>query len=99
MGDQTGGKINQELLSHIKSLIGTNAGVSAMDAEENHQLMNLALGKASQKLVAIAVKGHVSHMTIAWHGLDGPIEGFATPLYRYTEVSNSRSKITGVLKR
>ena len=97
--DRPGGSINAELLKHIKSLIATNAGVSALDAEENHQLMNVALGKATQKLVALAVKGHVSHMTRAWHGLDGHIQGFTTPLYRYTEVSNSRNKTVNVLKR
>jgi hypothetical protein len=97
--DRPGERINPELLEQIKHLILTNAGVSALDAEENHQLMNAALGRASQKLVALAVKGHVSHMTRAWHGLDGPIEGFATPLYRYTEVSNSKNKTVNVLKR
>jgi len=97
--DRPGESLNLDLLELIKHLIATNAGVSALDAEENHQLMNLALGKASQKLVALAVKGHVSDMTRAWHGLDGRIEGFSTPLYRYTEVSNSRSKTLNVLKR
>ena len=97
--DRPGESLNPDLLELIKHLIATNAGVSALDAEENHQLMNLALGKASQKLVALAVKGHVSDMTRAWHGLDGRIEGFSTPLYRYTEVSNSRSKTLNVLKR
>jgi hypothetical protein len=97
--DRPGDSLNPDLLELIKHLIVTNAGVSALDAEENHQLMNLALGKASQKLIALAVKGHVSDMTRAWHGLDGPIEGFSTPLYRYTEVSNSRNKTVNVLKR
>ena len=97
--DRPGGSVNPELLKLIKDLIATNAGVSALDAEDNHQLMNVALGKASQKLVTLAVKGHVSHMTRAWHGLDGPIPSFATPLYRYTEVSNSRNKTMNVLKR
>jgi len=97
--DQPGGKMNRELLGHMENLIATNAGVSALDAEENHQIMNVALGKASQRLVAIAVKGHASQMTRAWHGLDGPIEGFATPLYRYTEVSPARNKTVNVLKR
>lgn len=97
--DKVGGHINPELLKYIKYLISTNAGVSALDAENNHQLMNLALGKASQKLVSFAMKGQAYHMTRAWHGLDGPIKGFATPLYRYTEVSNSRNKTMNVLKR
>ena len=97
--DRPGEEINAELLEHMKHLIQTNAGVSALDAEENHQLMNVALGKASQKLVALAVKGHVSTTTRAWHGLDGPVEGFATPLYRYTEVSTSKNKTVNVLKR
>ena len=97
--DRPGEKINPELLEHIQHLIATNAGVSALDAEENHQLMNTALGRASQKLVALAVKGRVSHTTRAWHGLDGPIEGFSTPLYRYTEVSNLKNKTVNVLKR
>jgi len=97
--DQPGGTINAELLKHMKYLIATNAGVSALDAEESHQLMNVALGRATQKLVSIAVKGQIFHMTGAWHGLDGHIEGFTTPLYRYTEVSNSRNKTVNVLKR
>ncbi|VEU37371.1 unnamed protein product [Pseudo-nitzschia multistriata] len=97
--DRPGGKINPELLEHMKHMIASNAGVSALDAEDNHQLVNLALGKASQKLVALSVKDQVSHTTRTWHGLDGPIQGFATPLYRYTEVSNSRNKTVNVLKR
>lgn len=97
--DKPGEDINIELLTYMEHLIQTNAGVSALDAEENHQVMNIALGKASQKLVAIAVKGHLSDMTRMWHGLDGPIERFATPLYRYTEVSTSKNKTVNVLKR
>ena len=97
--DRPGEDINAELLGYMEHLIQTNAGVSALDAEENHQVMNTALGKASQKLVAIAVKGHLSDITRVWHGLDGPIEQFATPLYRYTEVSTSKNKTVNVLKR
>ncbi len=97
--DRPGEDINEKLLAHMKHLIQTNAGVSALDAEENHQVMNIALGKASQKLVALAVEGHMSTMTRAWHGLDGPTDGFATPLYRYTEVSTSKNKTVNVLKR
>mmetsp|Transcript_26744 Transcript_26744/g.30398 ORF Transcript_26744/g.30398 Transcript_26744/m.30398 type:complete len:865 (+) Transcript_26744:141-2735(+) len=97
--DKVGGCIKPDLLKYIKNLISTNAGVSALDAEDNHQLMNLALGKASQKLISFAMKGQAYHVTRAWHGLDGPIKGFATPLYRYTEVSNSRNKTVNVLKR
>ena len=97
--DRPGEGINPELLDCIKHLIQTNAGVSAQDAENNHQLMNTVLGRASQKLVALAVKGHLTRMTRAWHGLDGPIEEFSTPLYRYTEVSSSKNKTVNVLKR
>jgi hypothetical protein len=80
----------------------TNAGVSALDAEENHQIMNTALAKQSQRLVAVAVRGHMaSDMTRISHGLDGPIEGFSMPLYRYTEVGSSyaRNSTINVLKR
>ena len=94
-----GHDINPELLEHMEHIIQTNAGVSALDAEENHQLVNIALAKASQKLVSLAVKGHLSHTTRAWHGLDGPIEEFSTPLYRYTEVSSQKNKTVNVLKR
>eukprot|EP00536_Pseudo-nitzschia_multiseries_P006729 jgi/Psemu1/193737/e_gw1.146.101.1 len=99
MNHRPGGSINRNLLDHMENLIATNAGISELNAEEKHQLMNVALGKASQRLVSIAVKGHVSQLTRGWHGLDGPIEGFATPLYRYTEVSSSRNKTVNVLKR
>jgi len=94
-----GGPINQSLLDHLKWVISSNAGVSALDAEENHQLMNLALGKASQSIVSLAIKGHTSDMTGATHGLDGPINGFSMPLYRYTEVGNQKSNTVNVLKR
>ena len=98
--DRPGGSIYPQLLEYIRHLIATNAGVSALDAEENHQLVNVALGKASQQLVALAVQGRISNSTtIGWHNLDGPIEGFSTPLYRYTEVSNSKNKTVNVLKR
>lgn len=94
-----GGPMNQTLLDHLKHVIASNAGVSAIDAEDNHQIMNLALGKASQVIVSLAVKGHTSDMTRVTHGLDGPIDGFSMPLYRYTEVGNLKSNTVNVLKR
>jgi hypothetical protein len=97
--NEIGGIINQNLLDKLKYLIATNAGVSALDAEENHQIMNLALGKASQEIVSLAVKGHTSHSTRESHGLDGPIAGFSMPLYRYTEVGSLRNNTVNVLKR
>ncbi|KAL3915298.1 MAG: hypothetical protein SGILL_005721 [Bacillariaceae sp.] len=97
--NQEGGAIKQHLLDTIKHLIATNAGVSALDAEENHQIMNVALGKASQRIVSLAVKGHASHTTRLSHGLDGPIEEFSMPLYRYTEVGALQNKTVNVLKR
>jgi hypothetical protein len=97
--DREGGSLNQELLKQLKHLIATNAGVSSLDAEENHQIMNFALGKASQKLVAIAFRGHATMTTSVSHGLDGPIDGFSTPLYRYTEVGALKNNTVNVLKR
>lgn len=97
--NEVGGSLNSDLLYYIEYLISTNAGISALDAKDNHQLMNMALGKASQKLVSFALKGEGYQMTRAWHNLDGPIKGFATPLYRYTEVLNLRNKTVNVLKR
>lgn len=97
--DFEGGDINPELLAYLKHLLATNAGVSALDSEENHQIMNLALGKASQQLVALAVQGRSSHTTRQSHGLDGPIEGFSMPLYRYTEVGSLKNNTVNVLKR
>jgi hypothetical protein len=94
-----GGPVNETLLSHLKHVIATNAGVSALDAEENHQLMNLALGKACQMIVSLAARRHISHMTRVTHGLDGPIDGFSMPLYRYTEVGNLKNNTLNVLKR
>jgi hypothetical protein len=97
--EQEGDTINPNLLAYLKYLIASNAGLSALDAEENHQLVNLALGKASQRLVALAVKPHLSHATVASHGLDGPIHGFSMPLYRYTEVAPLKNTTVNVLKR
>jgi hypothetical protein len=87
------------LLDHLRHLLVTNAGVSSLDAEENHQVMNLALGKASQQLVALAVHAGSSHTTRLSHGLDGPVEGFSMPLYRYTEVGSLKNNTVNVLKR
>jgi hypothetical protein len=97
---EEGGPINPHLLRQLKHIIATNAGVSALDADENHQIMNDALAKQSQRLVALAVRGHTAGMTRVSHGLDGPIEGFSTPLYRYTEVGPGKTASTmNVLKR
>jgi hypothetical protein len=97
--DKEGGTINAALLDYLKYLIASNAGVSALDAEENHQIMNFALGKASQQVVSLAVRGHSSHMTRISHGLDGPVNGFSMPLYRYTEVGTLKNNTVNVLKR
>jgi hypothetical protein len=97
--EREGGKMNTELLGYLKYLIASNAGVSALDAEENHQIVNLALGKASQKVVSLAVRGHSSHTTRVSHNLDGPVEGFSMPLYRYTEVGILKNNTVNVLKR
>lgn len=109
---QVGGPMNVHLLSKLKHIIVSNAGVSALDAEENHQIMNNALARCSQKLVSIAVKGdddddddnqHSSTLldfAKRVHGLDGPIEGYSTPLYRFTEVAQGmNNKSVSVLKR
>ena len=96
---EEGGAVNPHLLHHLKEIIAKNAGVSALDAEENHQIMNTALAKQSQKLVSIAVKGQTADMTTISHGLDGSIDGFSTPLYRYTEVNPAKTPSINVLKR
>lgn len=96
---EEGGAVNPHLLRHLKEIIAKNAGVSALDAEENHQIMNTALAKQSQKLVSIAVKGQTADMTTISHGLDGSIDGFSTPLYRYTEVNPAKTPSINVLKR
>ena len=57
---EEGGPINPHLLRQLKQALTTNAGVSALDAEENHQIMNTALAKQSQKLVSLAVRGHTT---------------------------------------
>ncbi|KAG7373964.1 pyridine nucleotide-disulfide oxidoreductase [Nitzschia inconspicua] len=97
--DTEGGEINPALLNRLKYLLATNAGVSSLDAEENHQIMNLALGKATQQLIALAVTGRSAQTTRVSHGLDGPIEGFSMPLYRYTEVGTLKNNTVNVLKR
>jgi hypothetical protein len=96
---EEGGPINPSLLGALKHAIVTNAGVSALDAEENHQTMNTALAKQSQRCVALAVRGQTSESTTTSHGLGGPIEGFSTPLYRYTEVGTAKNSNLNVLKR
>lgn len=99
IAEYEGDTINPKLLEYLKYLIASNAGLSALDAEENHQLVNRALGKASQRLVALAIRPHLAHGTAASHGLDGPIDGFSTPLYRYTEVGTLKNTTVNVLKR
>jgi hypothetical protein len=94
-----GGDINAKLLQRLKLILATNSGVSPLDAEENHQVMNNALGKESQNLVSIALQDLPADMTRKTHGLDGPISGFSTPLYRYTEVAPATSSHLNVLKR
>lgn len=97
---EEGGPMNPHMLRALKDIIATNAGVSALDAEENHQIMNANLARQSQRLVLLAVRGHTTGMTRVSHGLDGPIEGFSTPLYRYTEVGPGKTSSTmNVLKR
>ena len=91
--------INQSLLNRLKDVIVTNGGVSALDAEENYHIMNAFLAKESQQLVKLAVKGTTSDATGTYHKLDGPVEGFTKPLYRYTEPRPARRNSVNVLKR
>lgn len=97
--DEEGGTVNPHLLKAIEHAVLTNAGVSALDAEENHQIMNTAMAMQSQKFVEIAVRDQYSDSTTESHGLNGPIEGFSTPLYRYTEVGPTNTATLKVLKR
>eukprot|EP00980_Cylindrotheca_fusiformis_P000311 scaffold73_cov118-Cylindrotheca_fusiformis.AAC.7 len=97
--ESEGGEMNGELLRRLKLILAKNAGVSSLDAEENHQVMNTALAKQSQHLVSCAFRDLPADMLRKTHGLDGPISGFSTPLYRYTEVAPSTSSNLSVLKR
>ena len=96
---QEGTEINPELLQQLKVILASNAGVTSLDAEENHQQMNTALAIASQKLVSTAFKDQPTDITQETHGLGGAISGFSTPLYRYTEVLPGTSSNLSVLKR
>ena len=91
-------ELNQLLRNRMKDVIVTNGGVSALDAEENYHIMNSFLAKESQRLVKLAVKGATSD-TGTYHRLDGPIQGFSKPLYRYTEARPARRATVNVLKR
>ena len=98
--DEEGGAINPHLLEALERAVLGNAGVSALDAEENHQIMNNAMAIQSQRFVEIAIQGEFVDSTALSHGLHGAIEGFSTPLYRYTEVAPSNQAATvKVLKR
>ncbi|KAL3936077.1 MAG: hypothetical protein SGBAC_008531 [Bacillariaceae sp.] len=92
-------EINSVLLKRLKVILASNAGVSSLDAEENHQEMNTALARASQDLVSIAFKDQPTDIAQKTHGLNGPISGFSTPLYRYTEILPATSSNLSVLKR
>jgi hypothetical protein len=96
---EEGGTINPRLLKAIERAVLGNAGVSGLDAEENHQIMNNAMAIQSQSFVKIAIEGDWADSTALSHGLDGAIEGFSTPLYRYTEVAPSNQTTVRVLKR
>ena len=97
--DEEGGALNPQLLDALERAVLTNAGVSALDARENHQVMNTAMAMQSQKFVQVALQNQYFDSTIQSHGLSGPIEGFATPLYRYTEVGPANTATVKVLKR
>jgi Pyridine nucleotide-disulphide oxidoreductase len=97
--DEEGGMINPRLLAAIERAVLENAGVSALDAEENHQIMNNAMAIQSQRFVKLAIEGQDADSTALSHGLDGAIEGFSTPLYRYTEVAPTNQATVRVLKR
>lgn len=94
-----GGDINAKLLHRLKLILATNAGVSPLDAEENHQIMNGTLGKESQNLVSIAFHDLPADMLRKTHGLDRSISEYSTPLYRYTEVAPSTNSNLSILKR
>lgn len=93
------GMLNPNMMKLLKNIMVTNAGISGLDSEENHQMMNNALAIMSQRLVHIAYQNQPIDTTGAAHGLDGPIEEFSTPLYRFTEVYNGKSNTMNVLKR
>lgn len=97
--EKGGHAINPLLLDRLKLALATNVSVSPLDAEENHQVMNRALARESQLLVSIAFQGQGTDIIRATHGLDGPIEGFSTPLYRYTEVNPAVNPQINILKR
>lgn len=97
-----GPELKSDLIQFITHLVSTNAGISVLDLEHNHQTINIALGKASQKVVHIAMKKQeyrTPTMTRTWHNLDGSIEDFSMPLYRYTEVASLKNKTVNILKR
>lgn len=97
--DDEGGNLNPKLLEAIQLTILRNAGIPYIDAEENHQIMNTAMAKASQHFVSLAMEGQFADATVRSHFLDGPIDKFSTPLYRYTEVGPANSATLRVLKR
>jgi hypothetical protein len=93
------GRINDALLNRMKHAVATNGGISALDSEENYHIMNAFLARESQQLVKLAVTGNLTEATGSSHGLDGSIEGFSKPLYRYTEARLSTRSNLHVLKR
>jgi hypothetical protein len=99
--DNETGDLNQQLVNRMKHVVARNGGISALDSEENFNLVNRFLGKESQRLVGLAVVGqNHNHDEAGWtHGLDGPAERFSKPLYRYTEARPSKSSNLNVLKR
>lgn len=98
--DQPGGALNQELVDRMKQAVATNGGISALDSDENYQVVNTFLGKETQRLIALAFsRGHNHDATGLQHGLDGHISKFSKPLYRYTEARPARHSNLNVLKR
>lgn len=90
-------RLNEELVTAIKSIIKTNGGIRILETELDHLRMSEYLTKASKELVAIAFAGQSA--AAAAHSVDGASELFPRPLHRFTEVRSPSVRSVGILRR
>jgi hypothetical protein len=90
-------RLNEELVSMIKSIIKTNGGIRALETELDHVRMSEYLTTASKELVAMAFAGQTADA--AAHSVDGSMELFPRPLHRYTEVRSPSVRSVGMFRR
>jgi hypothetical protein len=96
-----GSNLNQDLVTQMKALIGTNAGVSPWELESDAVLRRSNLMDESRALVGLALSRRLKRRdtTKNIERLNVPIEDLGAPLYRYTVAKPAKILNIGVLRR